>query len=360
AENATDLIATLTPDGVYRYVSPSCLPLLGYTPDELIGRSATEFFHPDDVNIISQSLQKVIEQPDTTYTLTHRRRHKDGRYIWCETTVHAVRDLKTNKVLEIQAASRDVTQRKQDEDAIKRYAERLELLHDIDRAILKLDQPSTTSESVLKRLQPLTGFDSASVTAFDAEFHEFTILASIAPISHYYPYEDPGIIELLKHGEVYQVADLLSIDELSSSDQALIAAGIRSYVRIPLIAGGKLLGSFHLRALEPNAFSAQDVAIAKEVGAQLAIAIENARLVEVEQRRTNELSALHQASLQLTSSLDVDHVLNLILDYAISLIRGHDAHLFLYDGEKLTFGAALWQGEKRTAPFSEPRTEGLN
>lgn len=360
AENATDLVATLTLDGVIRYASPSARTLLGYAPEELIGQPVDAFVHPDDLSIVTTSFKTVIEQPDKTYTVTHRRRHQDGRYIWFETTIRAIRDPKSEQVLELQSASRDITQRKDDEDAIRRYAERLELLHDIDRSILRLDQPHAIAESVLTRLQSLTGFDSASVTAFDAEFRDFTVLASIAPIADYYPYEDSAIIELLKQGDVYSVGNLLSLTNPSSSDQALVAAGIRSYVRVPLIAGGKLLGSFHIRALEPDAFSAQEVAIAKEVGAQVAIAIENARLVEVEQRRTRELSALQQASVQLTSSLDVDYVLNLILDYAISLIQGNDAHLYLYNDETLTFGAALWQGEKRSAAFSEPRAEGLN
>lgn len=359
AENSTDVIATSSPDNVFRYVSPSCLTTFGYTPEELIDHTVDEFLHPDDAGSSVQLARKITEQPETTITLTHRRQHKDGRYIWCETTLRAVRDPKSNAVLEIQASSRDITQRKEAEDSVRQYAERLELLHEIDRSILRLEQPRVIAEAVLSRLQALIGFDSASVFVFDADFHEFTTLAAIAPIADYSPFEDPPVLDLLKRGDVYLVEDLLGMRNLPPSDHRLITAGIRSYMRVPLVARGKLLGSFHLRALEPRAFSSQAVLVAKEVGVQLAIAIENARLVEVEQRRTRELSALHQASLQLTSSLDVKYILNLILDYVILLIQANNAHLFLYDGEKLTFGAALWQGDRRSIPVAEPRTNGV-
>ncbi len=48
AENAGDLITSIDPNGIRTYVSPSCRALLGYEPEELIGRVAVEIVHPDD------------------------------------------------------------------------------------------------------------------------------------------------------------------------------------------------------------------------------------------------------------------------------------------------------------------------
>jgi len=358
AENSTDMISRHMPDGAYLYVSPACQTLLGYAPEELVGRSAYDFFHPDDLDAITQSHQAVLRAP-TTYTVTYRIRCKDGTYTWFETSSRTVRDSATDAVLEIHSVSRDISKRKAAEDAIKRYADRLELLHNIDLAILRGDQIEHTVTSLLAHLQPLIGFDGASITIFDADYRDFTVLASIAPVPDYRPYEDGVIIDLLRNGEVEHVADLQAVEERSPSDQALLNAGIRSYVRAPLIVGEKLVGSFHLRAQRATAFSPDEIAIIKEVGAQLAIAIENSRLLGIEQRRINELSALHQASLQLTGTLDVDNVLDTILDYALLLIQADDAQLFLYDGEKLTFGTALWRDQKRDAPVAEPRPDGL-
>ena len=48
-----------------------------------------------------------------------------------------------------------------------------------------------------------------------------------------------------------------------------------------------------------------------------------------------------------------------MVDYGIALINANDAHIFLYDGEKITFGAAQWDGKRQDKPMSEPRPDGL-
>ncbi|MDX1583704.1 MAG: PAS domain S-box protein, partial [Thermoanaerobaculia bacterium] len=48
AQYSTDMIARLTPDWIFMYVSPASSAILGYTPNDLIGRSIEELIHPDD------------------------------------------------------------------------------------------------------------------------------------------------------------------------------------------------------------------------------------------------------------------------------------------------------------------------
>jgi PAS domain S-box-containing protein len=141
AENSTDMISQHTPDGIYLYASPACRILLGYAPEELIGHSAYEFFHPDDLAEIRTSHAILLELPDT-YTLTYRIRHKNGHYIWLETTSRAVADSETGTVLEIHSASRDITQRKQTEQKILEQAALLDIATD---AILVQDLDNTIS-----------------------------------------------------------------------------------------------------------------------------------------------------------------------------------------------------------------------
>ncbi len=203
------------------------------------------------------------------------------------------------------------------------------------------------------------GFESATISTFDLDPRQITVLASIAPIADYHPYADQKIIELLRQNQIYFVEDLSNVEQLAPSEYALVAAGIRSYVRIPLIASGKLLGSFNLRSQKLGAFLRWEIDVAKEVATQMAIAIENARLLELEQRRNRELTALHQASLQLTSSLELERVLQTILDYAITLVGASEAQIFLSEGETLTFGAEQWLGVKRDASPAQSHRAAL-
>ncbi|MCF8304724.1 MAG: PAS domain S-box protein [Bacteroidales bacterium] len=122
-ENATDMISRHKPDGTYIYASPICKHYLGYEPEELIGRNAYEFFHPDDYEIIKQSHDTIVATR-VTYTVAYRLQTKNGNYIWFETTSKTIRD-EHNKVLEIISISRDITTRKHLENQVEETKNRL-------------------------------------------------------------------------------------------------------------------------------------------------------------------------------------------------------------------------------------------
>lgn len=108
AENATDMISRHSPDGTYLYVSPSSAALMGYTPDELIGRNAYKFLHYDDVNKLKKTFNRRKENQNHR-AVTYRIRHKDGEYRWFESNVRVIHDEDTWSIREIQSASRDIT-----------------------------------------------------------------------------------------------------------------------------------------------------------------------------------------------------------------------------------------------------------
>ena len=76
-ENGSDMISVVDLDGTIRYASPSVERVLGYKPDEMIGRILSEFTHPDDVSAAS-SLRARINEPGTMESRELRIRHKSG------------------------------------------------------------------------------------------------------------------------------------------------------------------------------------------------------------------------------------------------------------------------------------------
>ncbi|MBZ0279145.1 MAG: PAS domain S-box protein [Anaerolineae bacterium] len=117
AENATDIIARSTLDGRILYISPSIRRQLGYKPDELLGKNILDFFHPDDFPGDHQLRESIINSKDA-FTFTHRLQHKDGRYIWYETSSRQVLDPTTNAVTEFQTTTRNISERKQAEETL--------------------------------------------------------------------------------------------------------------------------------------------------------------------------------------------------------------------------------------------------
>ena len=89
--------------------------MLGYTPDDLVGRSAAELAHPEDLAALMAFHAALPDRSDAS-VVTYRIRRKDGAYVWVETRSHTVRDAQTGAVVEFQCASRDITARRQTEE----------------------------------------------------------------------------------------------------------------------------------------------------------------------------------------------------------------------------------------------------
>ena len=84
-ERNRDLICLHAPDGRYRYVSPSALPMLGYRPETLIGANPYDYFHPgQDVEQLRRGHERVLAGR-VDDTVRYRFRHHDGHYVWLET-----------------------------------------------------------------------------------------------------------------------------------------------------------------------------------------------------------------------------------------------------------------------------------
>ena len=117
AENSSDIISRQNPDGVVTYISPSCKYVLGYDPEELIGKKRSDFEYNSDTLGGSDSGEKQSTEAGETSVI--RMKRKDGTPIWLELSVKNIIDADTNEVTEIHTSARNVTQRKLAEEKLK-------------------------------------------------------------------------------------------------------------------------------------------------------------------------------------------------------------------------------------------------
>ncbi|KQX67246.1 PAS domain S-box protein [Paenibacillus sp. Root444D2] len=129
SENAQDIITFATPDGVVRYASPAIKTLLGYEPDEYVGKVAIDFWHPDD---IASFIDENILQKSDVDTFTSRVRHKQGHYVWFETTAKIIRN-EDREIVKVLAVGRDISERKRAEQELNAAKDQLESF--IDRNV---------------------------------------------------------------------------------------------------------------------------------------------------------------------------------------------------------------------------------
>lgn len=112
-EGATDLVTRYSTDGVFIYVSPAVENILGYRPDEMIGRKGKDFILAEDMGLIYQALGAYAtagpQAPPPRYE--YRARRKDGSIAWLEATPRGVFD-EAGKLIELNDHVRDVTERK--------------------------------------------------------------------------------------------------------------------------------------------------------------------------------------------------------------------------------------------------------
>ena len=126
AENAQDVIFVLDQDLNYIYVSPSVKLLRGYEPDEVIGLPASATLTPASwelaTSIVSEEMAREGQEtadPQRSWTIELEMRCKNGTTVWTEVKVSLIRD-EQNKLAGILGVTRDISDRKQAEDALTR------------------------------------------------------------------------------------------------------------------------------------------------------------------------------------------------------------------------------------------------
>ncbi|OWZ83824.1 PAS domain S-box protein [Natranaerobius trueperi] len=116
-ENASDIVLTVNDKGVITYVSPNWKQLLGHNPTEVIGKTADEFIHPEDLETFFKKLKKLIETGNLDEEVEYRIKHKNGTWKWHASTINILGQNKENT--DLLGIARDVTERKQAEEKIR-------------------------------------------------------------------------------------------------------------------------------------------------------------------------------------------------------------------------------------------------
>jgi PAS domain S-box-containing protein len=205
----------------------------------------------------------------------------------------------------------DITERRRSREALRRYAERLRVLHDTDLAILAARSLDEIAEGALAHIQRLVACRRVSVALFDLEAGEAKLLAAYADGATrkgkgwHGPLRPTWDVEALGAGRVTVVEDTLALPAASEALDILRAEGVRAYISVPLVAQGQLIGALNLGLAEPGQPAAGDMEIVREMAAELAIGIQQMRLNEQVRRHAERLEqqvARRTAALQASQA----------------------------------------------------------
>lgn len=155
-ESANDIVITLELGGLIVSVNPALKEILGYDPNEWVGRKLPEFMLPEEMGTQARVLREKIDgAPSTLYDL--RIRHKDGRIRVLGVNSRLIRDQAGNPLL-VHSIARDITHRREAE------ARQLLLLRELQHRTKNL-------LAVIQSLASSTLRDSAGLPGFIGRLH---------------------------------------------------------------------------------------------------------------------------------------------------------------------------------------------
>ena len=312
ANNSSDMIIHISPNGDILYISPASTIITQYTPEEIVGNNFKSFLHPDDIKKISNN-QNILSGKETINIITCRIKRKDGVYIYTETSSRSIINKETQSIEEIILTSRDISSRKAHEleqEAI------ISLSSALRSAQTSQDMYPIILDQIGKYLKP----DGTALVLKDQITKDL-------------------VMELVQGESIYQTGERLHPGEGFSSiifetkmpylnnnikGSPLFPKGnnnglLNASLGIPLISQDGVFGI--LWASKRSDFTEMDQKLMEAMGEIASSALHRARWYEETQRRINRLNALRIIDRSISSSLDIKATTNILLDNVLSELK---------------------------------------
>jgi PAS domain S-box-containing protein len=323
-------------DGCTTYVNPTWCRISGLTAEQGLGYGWLDAVHVEDRQSLENGWNLSTQKKNASFT-DYRFVHQDGSIVWV--AGQAVPEVNSDhEIIGYVGTITDITERKENETALQRAmsAERaaLDVAHTIQAANLSLSNNLNLDEVLqvlLDHLALLVPYDQACVMLLEPEnTMQIHIMrgkqAEDKPVHKGYARigidDFPCFKQVIKNKHGMVVVD---IDQCPDWKCFLGESDSGSWIGIPLIAGGEVLGLYTLDNKSIGSYGEKERELAETISAQAAIAIKNASLheelkryaAELELRvneRTNELQkrvfevesynlAMHQLMEELTEAL---------------------------------------------------------
>ncbi len=188
-------------------------------------------------------------------------------------------------------------------------------------------------ELILEQLAHVLPYDSASVQLLRDDYLEIvggrggqfesSVLGTRFPI----PGDNPNTVVIQERRPIF----INSIHNLFDSFRNEPHSRIRSWLGVPLIAHGEVIGMLSVDSMAPDYFTEEHVRLATAYANQAAITIDNAQMHEKSEYQIRRLTALRDVDTAIASSLDLRVTLNILMDNASSQLRADAMSILIYN-----------------------------
>ncbi len=306
-QNSSDVIAVLDPEPpVIKYVSESSRRLMGYAPEDLLGGDIFKLIHPDDTAQMQNLLARCQEGVGPSGACELRLREANGSWKDIE--------MVGNHYLHDSAAGgfvinfRDITERKRAEQVQS-------VLRELGQDITSLDVDSLLRK-VTEKVRELLGIDIADVRILESGVWRVVGVSGREPERLPAGFTGSGGRSgwIVANERSLVIRDIAENTDLPGGE-ALRQLGIRGYMGVPLFSRGeKIIGVLRALSYQPRAFSRNEVDLMEQMAAGVAIAVENARLIDSTRLNLQRITTLREIDQAVTSTLDLRALLTILLE----------------------------------------------
>ncbi len=306
-ETANEGIWSLDAEERTNFVNPKMAELLGYTPEEMLGKSMFEFMNETGKREATQKLERrkqgIIEQDDFQFYC------KNGEPLWILLSATPIFD-ESRQYLGSLAMVTDISIRKQAELALARKTQQENLLNQVIQAIHQSLDLSTIFSTATTGIAKLVEFERAAIVRYIPQRGLWTHLFSYNKVSELreetaqdIPDEDNPFAAQLKQLKVVLV-DTNTIDDPINQEVARDRQG--AWLLVPLTVNGIIWGSLSL--WNPNRLTWQEehIELTRRVAEPLGIAIHQANLYQESQESQ---AALRDSESRLRLALEVSNTI---------------------------------------------------
>lgn len=302
-----------------------------------------EAVHPDEREFVDQAYINSVKDR-TPYDIVHRLLLKDGTIKYVNEKCQTVYDEDGNPLSSL-GTVQDITELKQVEESLRRHSQRLEIITQVDQAILEAQSLQEIFAAVVENIKNIFHCRVGAVALIDFEKGSVEVVTtddfedgSLDGIDRRY---DLGVLshslEVLKEGREFYVEDLREVKLKGKGISKMKQLKLRSFVEIPLMVQGVLFGGLGLYSDEPNAFDSTYLEMARTISDTLSLAIQHTWLFDEEQERRREAETLREATASLVASLEVDNVFEILLKQFEKVIQFDGAAIYLLEEDKWKF-----------------------
>jgi PAS domain S-box-containing protein len=303
-QSSDDAIISKTLDGIILSWNPAAERLFGYATEEAVGKPMLMLIPPERHSEEPAILTRLANGERVDHFETVRVR-KDGRRIDVSVSISPIKDSQ-GKIVAASKIARDITDRKAAEAKAQAQLMRLNLLHQITRAVGGRQDLRSIYQVVLRSLEEHLRFDFGCICDYDPARQELTVVhvgiasqkmgleLALTEEAHI-PVDRDGLSRCVGGQLVYEPD---SRDVKMPFPQKLAANGLHSLVVAPLLVESKVFGVLVAARREAHGFSSGECEFLRQLSEHVALAAHHAEIYASLQQAYDDLRQTQTAVMQ--------------------------------------------------------------